>query len=82
MLGQELKPSGPIPQLLINNKVLWVQCDSFRRPGVPGSPHGLFRRGVDALVTVYYSPYLGHEPSVQRIFTFCTETAKNKHEVT
>lgn len=32
-------------------------------------------------MTIYYSPHLGHEPSVQRLFGFWIKTAKNKHRV-
>ena len=39
--------------------------------------------GADAFIylfifTVYYSPYLGCEPSVQRLFRFYIKTVKNK----
>lgn len=75
MSGQELEPGGPAPQLFINDEVLTVLGDQES----PVGTQCLLKRGADAFLTVYCSPHLGHKPRVQRFFTFCTKTAKNKH---
>lgn len=80
VLGQRGEPGGPVLQLLINDKVLWVKSVSFERLGIPGLEHEFFKRGFDAsLLIVFTSPWTWVQHP--KVLGFCTKTSKNKRRV-